>query len=130
MGALKSLKCSKGHVMEDPNLYHRGDGKRECLACKKERNRGRKVAVDGGGQGIGSSGSVERSGVRASVPVLRSSEGKSKRVHSVQPVRGKLGGQRTASSKLPQHGPASSASGSCPHGNGTQARCRFKHGGC
>jgi len=42
MGALKSDKCSQGHKMVEGNLYHRRDGKRECLTCKRERNRGRK----------------------------------------------------------------------------------------
>ena len=52
MGALKSLECSHGHPMEDPNLYHRPDGKRECLTCKRERNKGRKAgdAVIGTGK--------------------------------------------------------------------------------
>ena len=46
MGALPSERCSKGHLMQDPNLYHRRDGKRECLTCKRERNRGRKPSGD------------------------------------------------------------------------------------
>lgn len=44
MGALPSERCSKGHTMSEPNLYHRSDGKRECLTCKRERNRGRRVS--------------------------------------------------------------------------------------
>ncbi len=43
MGALKSLTCSRGHPMVEENLYRRGDGQRECLTCKRERNRGRKA---------------------------------------------------------------------------------------
>lgn len=43
MGALQSEKCSKGHPMSDPNLYHRPDGKRECLTCKRLRNRDRSI---------------------------------------------------------------------------------------
>lgn len=42
MGALKSDKCSRNHPMVPANLYIRGDGQRECLTCKQERNRGRK----------------------------------------------------------------------------------------
>lgn len=49
MGALKSSHCSRGHKMDEANLYHRGDGKRECLTCKRERNRGRKVSNEGNG---------------------------------------------------------------------------------
>lgn len=43
MGALKSERCSKGHPMVEGNLYHRSDGQRECLTCK--RNRNRKIAA-------------------------------------------------------------------------------------
>jgi hypothetical protein len=39
MGALKSLKCSKGHKMADPNLYYRKDGQRQCKKCKDLKNK-------------------------------------------------------------------------------------------
>ena len=39
MGALKSSKCSRGHKLEEPNLYWRKNGQRECKLCKGERNR-------------------------------------------------------------------------------------------
>lgn len=38
MGALKSSKCSKGHVLKAPNLYYRTNGQRECKKCKELRN--------------------------------------------------------------------------------------------
>ena len=37
MGALKSYKCSKGHVLKGTNLYIRADGTRECRKCSLER---------------------------------------------------------------------------------------------
>jgi hypothetical protein len=39
MGALKSYKCSRGHVLKGANLYMRKDGTRECRKCALERNR-------------------------------------------------------------------------------------------
>jgi hypothetical protein len=61
MGALKSDRCSKNHQMIEGNLYHRPDGKRECLTCKKERNRGRSGNSETSSKGeVG--GVVRRSG--------------------------------------------------------------------
>lgn len=45
MGALKSPKCSKGHLMKPPNLYMRPDGQRECLMCKQQRGRDARAKV-------------------------------------------------------------------------------------
>jgi len=39
MGALKSLRCSKGHLLKGRNLYLRKDGTRECRACSLARGR-------------------------------------------------------------------------------------------
>lgn len=39
MGALKSYKCSNGHVLAGRNLYVRADGTRECRKCSLARNR-------------------------------------------------------------------------------------------
>lgn len=39
MGALKSSKCSKGHLMRGPNLYIRANGQRQCKACIDIRNK-------------------------------------------------------------------------------------------
>lgn len=39
MGALKSYKCSKGHILKGNNLYIRINGSRECRKCSLERNR-------------------------------------------------------------------------------------------
>lgn len=53
MGALKSLRCSKGHRMADPNLYYRADGQRQCKKCKdlknKEQEKKRKAALKAAG---------------------------------------------------------------------------------
>lgn len=35
MGAIKAVVCRRGHAMVDPNLYYRGNGQRECKACKE-----------------------------------------------------------------------------------------------
>ncbi len=83
--------------MEGENLYHRGDGGRECLTCKTERNRGRSKDGDVRGAAVDASGGDERSGNRTSVPVLRKRKGKPVELHPVQPVRGELvsgGGHR------------------------------------
>lgn len=52
MGALKSAKCSRGHLMRDPNLYYTKSGQRQCLRCKlvqgkayRERNKERLKAA-------------------------------------------------------------------------------------
>jgi len=37
MGALKSKRCSRGHLLAGRNLYMRKDGSRECLRCSLER---------------------------------------------------------------------------------------------
>jgi hypothetical protein len=39
MGALKSYKCSKGHILKGKNLYSRANGSRECRKCSLERSR-------------------------------------------------------------------------------------------
>ncbi len=39
MGALKSLKCSRGHRLVGKNLYIRKDGTRECRQCSLIRSR-------------------------------------------------------------------------------------------
>lgn len=39
MGAIKSYKCSRGHILKDGNLYIRSNGTRECRKCSRERNR-------------------------------------------------------------------------------------------
>ena len=59
MGALKSERCSRGHRMVVENLYMRPNGKRECLTCKRERNRGRKSDASNGSESNG--GSIGRS---------------------------------------------------------------------
>lgn len=38
MGALKSTRCSKGHLLKEPNLYFRTNSQRECKKCKELRN--------------------------------------------------------------------------------------------
>lgn len=37
MGALKSPKCSKGHLLKGDNLYMRKNGQRECKTCSNKR---------------------------------------------------------------------------------------------
>jgi hypothetical protein len=39
MGAIKSKRCQRGHLMRAPNLYTRKKGQRECKACSKLRYR-------------------------------------------------------------------------------------------
>lgn len=39
MGALKSYKCSKGHVLRGANLYVCKNGSRQCRKCALERGR-------------------------------------------------------------------------------------------
>ena len=39
MGALKSYRCSKGHVLKGGNLYIRKDGTRECRKCSLARQK-------------------------------------------------------------------------------------------
>ena len=39
MGALKSLKCAKGHLLAGKNLYLRKNGQRECRLCSLKRSR-------------------------------------------------------------------------------------------
>jgi hypothetical protein len=39
MGALKSIRCSRGHLLKGANLYLRRDGTRECRKCSLERGR-------------------------------------------------------------------------------------------
>lgn len=38
MSAPFKTVCRAGHPMIEGNLYHRPDGKRECLTCKLARN--------------------------------------------------------------------------------------------
>jgi hypothetical protein len=38
MGAIKSYRCSKGHVLKDSNVYLRKDGTRECRKCSLIRS--------------------------------------------------------------------------------------------
>ena len=85
MGALKSTHCSRGHRMEPSNLYMRGDGKRECLTCKRERNRGRKsdaVVKDRGSV----SGGLPVSGNSEPASRVRRSESKVVRQRVERPV--------------------------------------------
>jgi hypothetical protein len=37
MGALKSLRCARGHKLAGKNLYLRRNGQRECRACSAIR---------------------------------------------------------------------------------------------
>ena len=39
MGALKSYRCSKGHVLAGKNLYLRSNGTRECRKCSLARSK-------------------------------------------------------------------------------------------
>jgi hypothetical protein len=39
MGALKSYRCSKGHVLSASNTYKKKHGQRECKKCSLERRR-------------------------------------------------------------------------------------------
>jgi hypothetical protein len=48
MGAIKSMKCMKGHLLRGKNLYIRANGTRECKACslaRSKRWRKRKLAA-------------------------------------------------------------------------------------
>jgi hypothetical protein len=45
MGAHKSYKCSKGHILKDGNLYIRKDGTRECRKCSLDRGQKRRKAL-------------------------------------------------------------------------------------
>lgn len=38
MGALKSIRCKKGHLLKGQNLYVRRNGTRECRRCSIERS--------------------------------------------------------------------------------------------
>ena len=70
------------------------------------------------------------SGDGAAVPVLPKAEGKPKRLREVQSLRGELAGRGDEPTQLPESGPASIKSGSCPHGKANAARCRASGGGC
>ena len=39
MGALKSKRCSRGHLLKDGNLYIRSNGTRECRKCSLVRSK-------------------------------------------------------------------------------------------
>jgi hypothetical protein len=39
MGAIKSKRCQRGHLMRGANLYTYSNGNRECKACSKIRYR-------------------------------------------------------------------------------------------
>lgn len=39
MGALKSKRCTKGHLLHGGNLYLKSNGQRECKKCSLERSK-------------------------------------------------------------------------------------------
>ena len=84
------MACAKGHRMVEGNLYYRPDGNRECLTCKRERNRGGNR--DDGVRGAGRGAAVEASGSRdvESVPAVRGGQGTAQRLHTVQSLREEL----------------------------------------
>ena len=90
----------------------------------------RRLNADIRGSGTEPAGPTQRSGNGASVSVLPQAEGKPKRLHPVQPVRSELAGGGNEPTKLPEHGPASCAKGSCPHGKLNAAYCRATGGIC
>jgi hypothetical protein len=45
MGAHKSYKCSKGHILKDSNLYVRKNGTRECKKCSLIRGQARRETL-------------------------------------------------------------------------------------
>jgi hypothetical protein len=50
MGALKSYKCSRGHVLAGKNLYIRKNGTRECRKCSLQRAKIKREAAKEGVQ--------------------------------------------------------------------------------
>lgn len=115
-GALSTGFCSKGHLMADPNLYHRGDGKRECLACKRERNRGRKpdAARD---ESPGGEVRATRKGTRSGV------DGKSQGDVPLVP-------KTTASGREAKAAKSWFPSSKCRHGWQNSFLCERNGGGC
>jgi hypothetical protein len=45
MGALKSKRCSRGHLLSPANTYLRKNGQRECRKCSLERSKQFQVEV-------------------------------------------------------------------------------------
>jgi hypothetical protein len=86
--------------MTEGNLYHRRDGKRECLTCKKERNRGRKASV-GVDAGDGIKSSWNSVGDKKTTPKdSRDILHNRKRESSLRGFVGKHSGQVRAAQKL------------------------------
>lgn len=109
MGALKSSHCSKGHPMAEPNLYMRGDGKRECLTCKRNRNRGGTANVERvGGTGAGYEGAsnegdeIGRHLNGLAVSFLRETKEPAERIRAVPTLRCQLVGRDGPDEKPPR----------------------------
>lgn len=118
--SLKQAALASGMTLRDYCLAKLGG----CNGRDAERNDvGRVHGTDSGRAASGK-------GNRAELSVLPKTEGGKKQLHPLQSLRSELAGQRDAVPGLSGTRPASSSSGSCPHGKRNEAYCRAIKGGC